>query len=208
MKGKNRGVALGRLLLAAALIGARVGAANELDRSGARTFELERDARALRTQVERAPGASSFDLKEFQRRLHGRLVENPRDPRLEELALELRRLRANADRAGRAPRAAALERSSPLGSPTPIEQPRYLGGPPTPPARTYFGQHVVVLQRSIAEIERRLARGDTTAATRLLQAVESDLATLRRVISAAEADPNLLALEAEIRALEAQLAPR
>jgi hypothetical protein len=68
---------------------------------------------------------------------------------------------------------------------------------------------VVALQRSVAEIERRLAQGDTTAASRLLEAVETDLATLRGVFSSAVADdPNLIALEGQIRALKEQLAPR
>jgi hypothetical protein len=213
MQGKNCGALLARLLLAAVLIGAPAGAVNELGRSGARTLELERDLRSVRSRLERVPRASSFDLKELQRRLYDRRIDGRRDPRLEELALELRRLRAKADREERAPPAAALPRTSPLSSAAPIEKPRYLGGahtrPAAPPARPYFGQRVLALQRSIAELERRLAQGDTTAASRLLEAVETDLATLRGVFSSAVADdPNLIALEGQIRALKEQLAPR
>ena len=62
------------------------------------------------------------------------------------------------------------------------------------------------MQRSAAEIERRLERGDTTAAARLLEAVEADLATLRAVFSSVVAeDPNMIALEGQIRALEHRL---
>ena len=62
------------------------------------------------------------------------------------------------------------------------------------------------MQRSAAEIERRLDRGDTAAAARLLQAVESDVATLRAVFSNLVAeDPNMIALESQIRALEHRL---
>ena len=62
------------------------------------------------------------------------------------------------------------------------------------------------MQRSAAEIERRLDRGDTAAAARLLQAVELDVATLRAVFSNLVAeDPNMIALESQIRALEHRL---
>jgi hypothetical protein len=210
MKDKNRGAAAARLILLAVLTAAPLGTAGGFDRSGAHTLELQRDLRTLRPQVERAPRASSFDLKELQRRLHDRQIDDPHDPRLQGLALELQRLRARADRAARRPSAAALPRSSPLSSPAPIEKPRYLGGAHTPaavpPARPYFGQRVVALQRSIAEAERRLAQGDTAAAARLLEAAEADLATLRGVFNSAVAeDPNLIALEGQIRALEERL---
>lgn len=210
MKSKNCPGAAVRLIVVAILIAAPLGSASGLDRSGARAFELQRDLSAVRARVERAPRASSFDLKELQRRLHDRRLDHRHDSRLQELALELRHLRAKADRAAHGPSAAALPRSSPLSSPAPIAKPRYLGGahPPAaaPPARPYFGQRVVALQRSIAEIERRLAEGDTVAAARLLEAVESDLATLRGVFDGAVADdPNLRALEAQIRALAERL---
>ena len=88
-----------------------------------------------------------------------------------------------------------------------------MGGAHTPaaalPARSYFGQRVVALQRNVAAIEQRLVQGDTAAAARLLEATEADLATLRAVFSgAATDDPNVIALEGRIRALKEQLAPR
>jgi hypothetical protein len=211
MQKKKAARAVARLILLSLLIAAPLGTTSAFDRSGARTFELERDVRTVRPRVERAPRASSFELKELQRRLHDRRIDDPRDPRLDDLGLELHRLRAKADRTARRPSAAALPRTSPLSSPAPIEKPRYLGGAHTAalPARPYFGQRVVALQRSVAEIERHLAQGDTAAAARLLQATEADLATLRGVFGPAVAgDPNLIALEGQIRALEEQLAPR
>jgi hypothetical protein len=211
MKGKTGG-AVARLILLAVLSATPPGTGSAFDRPGARTFDLQRDLRMVRPRVERAPRASSFDLKELQRRLHDRQIEDPREPRLRELALELQHLRAKADRAARRPSAAALPRSSALSSPAPLEKPRYLGGTHTPaaapPARPYFGERVVALQRSVAEIERRLAQGDTAAAARLLEAADADLATLRGVSSSAGVeDPNLIALEGQIRALEERLAP-
>ena len=195
------------LILAGALLAAPLGA---LDRSGARRLELQRDLRSIRSQIERAPRASSFDLENLQRRLHEQRIDEPREPGLQELALELRHLRAKSDRVARRSSTAVLPRHSPLSTPAPMEKPRYLGGAHTPaaapPARSYFGQRVVTLQRSVAEIERRLAQGDTTGAARLLEAVEADLATLRGLFgSAVAADPNLSALEAQIRALKERL---
>jgi hypothetical protein len=211
MKGKNYAAAGARLMVIAVLIAAPFETTSGFDRSDARTFELQRHLRTVRPQVERAPRASSFELKALQRRLHDRQIDDPHDPRLQGLRLELRQLRARADRAGPQPSAAALPRTSPLSSPAPIEQPRYLGGAHTAalPARPYFGQRVVALQRSVAEVERRLAQSDTAAAARLLEAAAADLATLRGVFGRAVAeDPNLIALEGQISALEQQLAPR
>ena len=62
------------------------------------------------------------------------------------------------------------------------------------------------MQKRTAEIERRLERGDTAAAARLFETVEADLATLRAVFSSLVAeDPNIIALEGQIRALEHRL---
>ena len=193
------------LILVAVLIGSRLGTAGGFEDSGARTFELQRDLRTLRARVERTPRASSFDLQSLQRRVRAQRTEDPRDPRLQELALELARLRAQADRAARRSADAA-----PRSTSAQLDAPRYLDTAPTrdsaPPARPYLGQRVVTMQRSAAEIERRLDRGDTAAAARLLQAVESDVATLRAVFSNVVAeDPNMIALESQIRALEHRL---
>jgi hypothetical protein len=167
----------------------------------------------VQSQVERAPRASSFELKELQRRLHEEQIEAPRDLRLHQLEIELRRLRAQADRNAGRPHAAVLPRPSPLGAHAPIEKPRYLGGAHTraaaTPARPYFGQRLVALQRTVAAIERRFEAGDTMTAARLLERAQVDLATLRRVFDDAVAgDPNLIALDEQIRALEERIAPR
>ena len=118
---------------------------------------------------------------------------------------ELARLRAQADWIARRSADAA-----PRSTSAQLDAPRYLDTAPTrdsaPPARPYLGQRVVTMQRSAAEIERRLDRGDTAAAARLLQAVESDVATLRAVFSNVVAeDPNMIALKSQIGALEHRL---
>ena len=106
-----------------------------------------------------------------------------------------------------------LPRTSPLAVQAPIEKPRYLGGAHTPaaatPARPYFGQRLVALQRTVAAIERGLELGDTMAAARLLEEAQADLATLQRIFDdAVGEDPNLIALEERIKALEERLASR
>ena len=200
-----------RLILVAVLIGSPPGSAGGFEGADAGTFGLQRDLRTLRARVERAPRASSFDLQSLQRRVRAQRTEDPRDPRLQELALEIDRLRAKADRAARRLRVAPLlPSSSPLGTSAPIERRGYSDAAPTPvappSARPYLGQRVVTLQRSAAEIERRLEHGDTAAAARLLEAVEAELATLRAVFSSVVAeDPNVIALEGQIRALEHRL---
>ena len=61
----------------------------------------------------------------------------------------------------------------------------------------------------MAASERGLELGDTAAAARLLEAARGDLAILRTVFDDAVAeDPNLIALEERISALEERLAPR
>jgi hypothetical protein len=213
MRSKRCAVTTARLLAAAVLSAIPLEAGSGFDRSDARTFELERDLRSVRPRVERAPGRSSLALKDLQRRLHDRQIEDPRDPGCKQAEIELRHLRAKADRTARRPATAAvLPRSSPLSTPAPIERPVYLGGAHTPvaaaPARPYFGQRVVALQRSVAEMERRLAERDTAAVARLLEAAEADLAVLRGALSDAIAnDPNLIVLEDQIGAIKERLAP-
>jgi hypothetical protein len=203
----TRGRTCGRLvwMLVAVLTASPLGTAGGFADSDARTLELQRDLHVLRARVERAPRAASFDLRNLQRRVHAQRTEDPRDSRLQELALELAQLRAKADRAARNSATA-----SPRSTAAQLDTPGYSHTGPTPDrasaARPYLGQRVVAMQRSAAEIERRLDRGDTAAAARLLQAVESDVATLRAVFSDVVAkDPNMIALEREIRALEHRL---
>jgi hypothetical protein len=211
MRGKRGRSAIGHLLAIAVLSASQ--SARAIDRSDARILELERDLQSTRSRVERAPRASSFDLDDLQRRLRDLRIDAPRGPRVQALEIELRRLRAKADRnADRAP-AAMLPRRSPLADPAPIAKPRYLGGAHTPaaatPARSHFGGRLVALQRTVAAIERDLDLGDTVAAARLLETARVDLATLRRLFDDAVAeDPNLIALEERIREVEERLAPR
>jgi hypothetical protein len=200
-------------LLVIVLIASPLGGARAIDRPDSRILELQQDMRSVRSRVERAPGAASFELEALRRELHDLRIGYPGDPRLQELGIELRRLRAKADRSARSPVTAVLPRRSPLAGPAPTAKPGDLGGahtgPAAPPARPYFGQRLVALQRNVAAIEARLAAGDTAPAARLLEAAESDLATLRRVFDRAVAnDPNLIALEDRIRTLQQRLAPR
>jgi hypothetical protein len=199
------------LILVAVLMASAPGTARGFEGSDARTSELKRDLRMLRPRVERAPRAASFDLRNLQRRLREQRTEDPRDPRLQELALELDQLRAQADRVARRLAAAGLKpASSPRRASAPFHLRGYLEGAAAPagstPARPYLGQRVVAIQRTAAEIEERLERGDTTAAARLLEAVETDMATLQTVFGSVVAeDPNMVALEDQIRALEHRL---
>jgi hypothetical protein len=209
LSGKWAPTAITRLILVAVLIGSPFGAAGGSG-SGAHTSELQRELRTLRARVERAPRAARFELVNLQRRLRVQRTENPRDPNLEELALELAQLRAEADRA--APRSTAPglgPESSPRRGSAPVERGYWqeAAAPAgSPPARPYLGQRMVALQRSAAEIGRRLERGDTAAAARLLEAVKADMATLRAVFSTLVAeDPNMIALEGEIGAFEHRL---
>jgi hypothetical protein len=201
--------AIAPLILVAVLIGSPFGAAGGSG-SGARTSELQRELRTLRARVERAPRGARFELENLQRRLRAERTENPRDPKLEELALELGQLRAEADRAPRRSTAHGLgSASAPRRGSGAIERGYWQGkaaAAGSPPARPYLGQRMVAMQRGAAEIGRRLERGDTAAAARLLEAVKADMATLRAVFSTLVAeDPNMIALEDEIGAFEHRL---
>jgi hypothetical protein len=201
------------LILVALLVASAPGTAGGFAGSDARTSELQRDLRTLRADVERAPRLSSFALRNLQRRVREQRIEDPRDPRLQELALELDQLRARDDRAAR--RAIGWvpglrPSSSPRRASAPIDARGYSRGTAapaaSPPARPYLGQRVVAMQKTAAEIEQRLDRGDTAAAARLLEAIETDLATLQTVFGSVVAeDPNMVALEEQIRALEHRL---
>jgi hypothetical protein len=211
MRGKRGGSALGGLLAIIVLSASQ--SARAIDRSDPRTLELQRDLRSVRSRLERAPRASSVELKDLQRRLHDRQIEAPRDARLQKLEIELRRLRAQADRNHARSGPAGLPRTSPLAVHAPMEKPRYLGGAhapaAAPTARPYFGRRLVALQRTVAAIERRLELGEIAAAARSLEQAQVDFAILRRVFDDAVAeDPNLIALGERIRALDARLATR
>ena len=180
-----RGQRIGSLLcvvLAIAVVAGASGLAIAFDRGGARTSNLQRDLRVERPRTLREPRAAAYDLKNLQRRLHQQRIEAPRDPRVPALEIEARHLRWQADRAAR--------RAEP-GARLPANS-----------AGLDFGRRVVALQNDLAEIEARLAQGETMAAAELLAAAEADLYVLRGALSDAVAnDPNLLALEAQLGVL-------
>jgi hypothetical protein len=212
MRSKRRGSVLVHLSLVALLITSPFGAVGAFDRAGGRTFELQRDLRAVRPRVEREPRASAYDLERLQRRLHERRIEAPRDPRLQRLEIEARQLRWQADRAARQRvTAAELPRALTMRAvPPPIVQPRYLGGADLPPrdqaTALDLGRRVVSIQRRIGEIEERLKRGEVATAAQLLKSAGAELAVLRGASSDALAtDPNLLALDRGLGALRKRL---
>jgi hypothetical protein len=203
--GRRELTAIARLILVAVLIASPPGTAGGFADSDARTFELQRDLRTLRHRVERAPRAARFDLRSLQRRVRAQRTESPRDPKLQELALELDQLRAKADRAARSSATATPRSTSAQLDPSGYFAAARPRAAPSP-MRPYLGQRMVTMQRSAAEIERHLEHGDTAAAARLLAAVKADMATLRAVFSnLVAADPNLIALEGEIRAFQRRL---
>jgi hypothetical protein len=200
-----------RLIALAVLISSAPGAVGAFDRSGGRTFELQRDLRTVRSRVEREPRASAYDLRGLQRRLHEGRIEAPRDARLQRLEIEARQLRWQADRAARwRATAADLPRASALTMRAPIEQPRYLGGSHAPPGKQTaaldLGRRVVSIQQRIGEIEQRLERREVAAGAQLLERAGAELAVLRAASSDALAnDPNVLALDSQLGALRKRL---
>ena len=208
-RSKCCGAGRARLPMIGAVVVLLLDAAIASERFDTRTIWLQRDLHTLRAQVERAPRASSFDLKDLERRLHGRRLAAPRDSRLQELELEARRLRWQADRAA-SRRADAPRGSAPMIAAAPVGRPgtaHIIAA--APPERSYLGQRLVLLQRTVAEIEARLDAGDTTAAARLLETARADLVTLRSVFDRAIADdPNIVALDAQIKALGGALSGR
>ncbi|MGH6885486.1 MAG: hypothetical protein ACREGK_05380, partial [Geminicoccales bacterium] len=62
-----------------------------------------RDLRAIRTRIEEAPRASSFDLDRVERDLWEHRLDAPDDPKVLHLEREIRDLRHDADRQLRAP---------------------------------------------------------------------------------------------------------
>jgi hypothetical protein len=59
---------------------------------------IERDLRAIRSRIEEAPRASSFDLDRAERELREHRLDAPADPRIPYLEQEIRDLRHDADR--------------------------------------------------------------------------------------------------------------
>jgi hypothetical protein len=72
------------------------GLAGELKGPG--SLAIERDLRAIRTRIDQAPRASSFDLDRAARDLWEHRLDAPGDPKFLHLEREIRDLRHDADR--------------------------------------------------------------------------------------------------------------
>jgi hypothetical protein len=205
-----------RALIGAALVWAlATGAAASTqapERSGARTWGLQREVQILRPRALRTPGAAAYDLERVQRALHQQRIEAPRDPRLDRIEVETRQLRWQADRAARQARTMARPRTSALAGEDPPGRPRYPGDAYThavPPTAADVGLRIIALERDAAAIARRLAAGDISATARLLAAAEAEFAAVRGALSDATAtDPNLVALDARLAGLRRALEQR
>lgn len=200
------------LLLVLVLMAAATQVADAVAFEGAspRTEHLRSEVRALRTRIERAPRASAYDVKRLERRLHERRIDTPRDSRLQDLELELRRLRFKADRLGRRAALGGERRGASRAAAATKAMPRYLGGAHTPPSgpplRPDVGALIVGLQQDLLDVQDRLAGGAIEDARALLQAAETELAALRsRLSPAVSEDPNLIALRRQIETLREQL---
>jgi hypothetical protein len=65
---------------------------------GPGSLGIEHDLRAIRTRIDRAPRASSFDLDRVERDLWEHRLDAPKDPKVLHLEREIRDLRHDADR--------------------------------------------------------------------------------------------------------------
>jgi hypothetical protein len=65
---------------------------------GPGSLAIERDLRAIRTRIDQAPRASSFDLDRVERDLWEHRLDAPDDPQILHVEREIRDLRHDADR--------------------------------------------------------------------------------------------------------------
>jgi len=65
---------------------------------GPGTLGIERDLRAIRTRIDRAPRASSFHLDQVERDLWEHRLDAPDDPKILHIEREIRDLHHDADR--------------------------------------------------------------------------------------------------------------
>ena len=65
---------------------------------GPGTLAIERDLRAIRTRIDRAPRASSFEIDRVERDLWAYGLDAPDDPKVLHLEREIGDLRHDADR--------------------------------------------------------------------------------------------------------------
>jgi hypothetical protein len=174
---------------------------------GARIEGLSGDLRGVRARVDEAPRASVYDLKRLQRRLAEQRADTPDEPRLERLDLQLRHERWRAERVLRAVETAAdrgrIEATRDrLAVPDELRPATDLDirGSALPIGT---GKRFLFVQSGLRAARAALDRGRTGAAAAQLAQAE---AGLRALEEAWAGDPNLIALEAELRALEGRLA--
>jgi len=178
------------------------------DLRGVRIEGLRGDLQDLRRRAVRAPRPSIFDLKQLQRRLAEQRVEAPDDPRLERLELQRRHAQWQAERvlrqrgsvAGRARLEGARDQ---LATPDSLRAPTDLDirGSALPIGT---GKLFLFVQSGLREARAALGRGQAGVAAGHLAKAENGYRALRE--QANVDDPNLIALDAEIAALRAQLA--
>ena len=178
------------------------------DLRGARIEGLRGDLQSLRRRAEQAPRASIFDLKQLQRRLAEQRVDTPDDPRLERLELQRRDAQWQAERVLRQ-RSGSASRVRLAGARDQLAAPGYLRAPTDLDMRggalpIGIGKRFLFVQGGLRDARAAIERGHIAAAAGHLAHAERDLLALRALASAA--DPNLIALAAEITALRAQLA--
>jgi hypothetical protein len=174
---------------------------------GARIEGLAGDLRGVRARLDEAPRASVYDLKRLQRPLAEQRVGRPDDPRLDRLELELRHERWRAERilrqealaADRGGREAARDQ---LAAPDELRAPIDLDirGEALPIGT---GKRFLFVQSGLRAARAALDGGRKKAAAAQLAEVAAGLLALNERWAG---DPNVIALEAELTALEDRLA--
>ena len=191
-----------RLLMLMALIACPGATGRAGDLRGVRIESLRGDLQSVRRQVERAPRASVFELKQLQRRLAEQRALTPDDPRLERLELQRRHAQWQAERVlararlGRAPRG-GLDVPDQLRAPTDLD----IRGTALPIGT---GKRFLFIQSGLRDAQAAIEQGRIAAAADRLAEAESGFRELQTLAGAG--DPNLVALEAEIAALKARVA--
>jgi len=193
-------------MVVAALAAMAPAASHAGDLRGVRIEALRSDLYGLRTRVERAPRASVHDLKQLRRRLAEQRVETPNDPRLERLELQRRHEQWRAERilrqatlaADRARLGMVRHRLPPpdeLRAPTDLD----LRGTALPIGT---GKRFLFVQTGLRAAGASLDVGRPEAAAEQLAHAAAELRDLRKIWAE---DPNLMALEAELAALEKRI---
>jgi hypothetical protein len=172
------------------------------DLRGVRFEDLRGDLRSARRETRWAPRASIYELKQLRRRLAEQRVDTPNDPRLERLELQRRHDLWQAERVLRQARTGLEGAQGQLAAPAGLRAPTDLDirGDALPIGT---GKRFLFIQSGLRSARAALDRGQVTAAAGHLAGAEGDFRELRAV--AADDDPNLVALQAEIAALRARI---